>query len=218
MNKTEKTKQEMKHATIAHTVTPKDLGIIAPEAKSVRFGFAVWVRVLMQNWRQGTVGCKTRSEVARSTKKPWKQKGTGRARAGTAGSPVWRGGGVAFGPQARVRKLKISKKQKSVVLHSMVYDYLNQGKVRMLDSAITSSKPSAAMAYGFLKQVGLEKQKITLFLSINDALTYASFINMPHVRILFFDQLNAVDLARNNYWVFFKKDVDMFKEMVSRWS
>lgn len=214
MNKTEKTKQEI----TARTVTPKDLGVVAPKVKNVRFGFAIWVRVLMQNWRQGTVGCKTRSEVARSTKKPWKQKGTGRARAGTAGSPVWRGGGVVFGPQARVRKLKISKKQKSVVLHSMVYDYLNQGKVCMLDSAITSPKPSVAMAYGFLKKVGLEKKKITLFLSINDALTYASFINMPQVRILFFDQLNAVDLARNNHWVFFKKDVDMFKEMVSRWS
>ncbi len=218
MNKTEKTKQEKMHAAVAHVVTPKDMGVVAPKAKSARFGFAVWVRVLMQNWRQGTVGCKTRSEVARSTKKPWKQKGTGRARAGSARSPVWRGGGIVFGPQPRVRKLKISRKQKSVVLHSMVYDYLNQGKVRMLDGAITNSKPSAAMAYGFLKHNGLEKQKITLFLSANDVLTYASFINIPNVRILFFDQLNAFDLAKNNHWVFFKKDLDMFKEMVSRWS
>jgi len=218
MNKTEKIKQEKTAIEQAQTVMLKDVGVTVPKAKSARFGFAVWVRVLMQNWRQGTVKCKTRSEVARSTKKPWKQKGTGRARSGTAGSPVWRGGGVVFGPQARVRKLKISKKQKNVVLHSVVYDYLSQGKVRMLDNAITGAKPSAATAYGFLKNVGLEKQKITLFLPAHDVLTYASFINIPTVRILFFDQLNAVDLARNNHWVFFKKDFDMFKQMVSRWS
>ena len=61
---------------------------------------AIYVRALLQNWRQGTVACKGRSDVSYSNKKPWKQKGTGRARAGSARSPLWRGGGVIFGPQA----------------------------------------------------------------------------------------------------------------------
>ena len=58
--------------------------------------YAVWVRALMQNWRQGTVGCKSRGEISFSNKKPWKQKGTGRARAGSSRSPLWRSGGVIF--------------------------------------------------------------------------------------------------------------------------
>ena len=73
---------------------------------------AVYVRSLLQNWRQGTVGCKGRSDVAYSNKKPWKQKGTGRARAGSARSPLWRGGGVIFGPQPRTRVLKAGKQVK----------------------------------------------------------------------------------------------------------
>src|ERR1700683_4830953 len=70
--------------------------------------YATAIRTLIQNWRQGTVGCKDRSEVAYSNRKPWKQKGTGRARAGSLRSPVWRKGGVTFGPQPRVRELSIN--------------------------------------------------------------------------------------------------------------
>lgn len=201
-----------------HIVTPQEMGVSVPEVSNVRVGFAVWVRTLMQNWRQGTVGCKTRSEVARSNKKPWKQKGTGRARAGSARSPVWRGGGIVFGPQPRVRTLKVSKKQKSVVLHSMIYNYLNAGKVHMFENFAIDTKPSTAAAHRLLLQAGLGNSKITMFLSIHDALSYASFVNIPNVRILYFDQLNAVDLAKSTHWVFFKKDFDMFKNMVSRWS
>ena len=64
---------------------------------------------MLQNWRQGTVACKGRSDVAFSNKKPWKQKGTGRARAGSARSPLWRKGGVIFGPQPRTRTLTITQ-------------------------------------------------------------------------------------------------------------
>lgn len=68
------------------------------------------MRVYLQNVRQGTVGSKGRSDIAYTNKKPWKQKGTGRARAGSARSPLWRGGGVVFGPQARIKMLKVPKK------------------------------------------------------------------------------------------------------------
>src|SRR3990167_8761361 len=91
-------------------ITPANLGLGDLEVRSKNVAnatFSTWVRVLLQNGRQGTVACKGRSDVAFSNKKPWKQKGTGRARAGSARSPVWRKGGVIFGPQARVRKLSI---------------------------------------------------------------------------------------------------------------
>src|ERR1700731_1034429 len=86
----------------AVVITPQDLSLKTENRrKDNSKGFAVAIRVLLQNWRQGTVGCKDRSEVWRTGKKPWKQKGTGRARAGTPRSPLWRGGGIIFGPQAR---------------------------------------------------------------------------------------------------------------------
>src|SRR6202158_776957 len=87
--------------TPAMPVTFKEIGITAPEKRATPHQFAVWIRALLQNWRQGTVGVKDRSEVSLSGKKPWKQKGTGRARAGTARSPLWRKGGVIFGPHPR---------------------------------------------------------------------------------------------------------------------
>lgn len=105
------------NASLLSTLSLSDLGVTW-EQVDAKVDYALWVRVLMQNWRQGTVGCKGRSDVARSGKKPWKQKGTGRARAGTARSPLWRGGGVIFGPQMRTRTLKINKKIKVVLFNN----------------------------------------------------------------------------------------------------
>ena len=112
------TKRELEKTDTAsnknmNTLSAKDVNFVEPnnENKS-SVGFSIWVRALLQNWRQGTVGSKDRSEVSFSNKKPWKQKGTGRARAGSARSPLWRGGGVVFGPQPRTRVLKTGKQVK----------------------------------------------------------------------------------------------------------
>ena len=99
---TEETKKKKSTAKVvvkaAHdTLSTKELGIETAQPEVSEVSFSNWVRALMQNWRQGTVGCKDRSEVGFSNKKPWKQKGTGRARAGSARSPLWRKGGVVFG-------------------------------------------------------------------------------------------------------------------------
>src|SRR6201996_8223265 len=80
--------------------------------------FAICVRSYLQNWRQGTVGCKDRSEVAFANRKPWKQKGTGRARAGSARSPLWKGGGVTFGPKPRDYSQSMNKKARQAALKS----------------------------------------------------------------------------------------------------
>jgi len=211
-------KIQLETSDMLHVLTPEEVQVIKPEKKRSATGFSTWIRVLMQNWRQGTVGCKDRSEVARTNKKPWKQKGTGRARAGTARSPLWRGGGITFGPQARVKTLRVSQQQKKVVMQDILFAYLSQGKVGYLNTAFDFQKPSTATAYKALKASGLDNKKIMLFLSGNDPLTYASFVNLPNVRILFFDQPNAFDLSKGSCWIFLKKDLDMFKGMVSKWS
>ena len=108
------------------TVTAEDLGINEKSEKNVSpICFAIAVRALRQNWRQGTVACKDRgSLISRSNKKPWKQKGTGRARAGSPRSPIWRGGGVTFGPQPRVHEINVTKKMKNNALNALLYDFI----------------------------------------------------------------------------------------------
>jgi len=209
--------QEKKLQKTAVTVSPQDLGVELPPLKpGARTAFALWVRALLQNWRQGTVASRGRSDVARSTKKPWKQKGTGRARAGSARSPLWRGGGVTFGPQARTKTLKVTKNNKRIVCEALLNKYLGGQKVFSLDWS-PEDKPRTADALAALKTLGVEEKKLLVFLPREDFVAYASMRNLPKVRIVFYDQLNAYDLAKSEYWVFLKKDLDSFKKMVGQW-
>jgi large subunit ribosomal protein L4 len=201
----------------ARVVVPQDIQlteeqrvIVAPET------YAVCVRTLLQNWRQGTVACKGRSEVSFSNKKPWKQKGTGRARAGSARSPVWRKGGVVFGPQARTRVLAVPKSQKKLTCSGLLWDFLDNQRVMSLDWT-SGDVPKTAYALDMLKKAGLENKKIVLFVSHFDLNTHASFNNISNVRMLLFDQPNVYHLSHGDYWLFLKKDMDAFKKMVGTW-
>lgn len=208
--------QETKKTKAFDTLSINDVEIQAPKKKMSSVGFSTYIRALLQNWRQGTVSCKDRSEVAFSNRKPWKQKGTGRARAGSLRSPLWRKGGVVFGPQPRVRTLKVSKKLKNNVIGSLIYNRLEEGNVACLDWMLDGDRPKTAAAYAALQQAKLTDGNITIFLPVGDMLTYASFVNIPNVRILFYDQPNAFDLSQNDRWVVFKKDIEHFKEMVAQ--
>lgn len=206
-----------KSSQIMSIVSLKNLEIDELNLSGSKVGFSLAIRSLLQNWRQGTVACKGRAEVNRTNRKPWKQKGTGRARAGSARSPLWRGGGVIFGPQERVKTLRITKQTKKRVFGALLSDFANKEKILCLDWVLENDVPKTKLAYSLLKSVNLENSTVTLFLSITDFATRASFINIPRVRILFFDQPNAFQLANTQYWVFLKKDSDQFKEMVSQW-
>ncbi len=180
--------------------------------------FACAIRVLRQNWRQGTVGTKSRGEVAFSGKKPWRQKGTGRARAGTRSSPLWRKGGTIFGPQPRIRTLRFSQKQRARVFNNLFFGALEAGRIHGLDLQYAQNRPSTKLANSAIREMGIDNSKILLFLNTHDMLNFASFRNIPNVRILFYDQPNAFDLADCKQWVFLKQDADLFKDMVSKWN
>lgn len=210
--------KDMKKHNSMHTLTITECGLDKCEFKSAPKSISLWVRALLQNWRQGTVSVKDRSEVNRSNKKPWKQKGTGRARAGTARSPLWRGGGVIFGPQARVRNLTVTQQGKNQAMAYLAHTFLNANQVFSFDWQVASDRPSTSQAAQFLKNAGLQNKKIVLFVSPDDFITYASFANIPHVKVLFFDQVNAYDVMNTECWVLLHKDVDLFKEMVSKWN
>ena len=218
MNKQKTTKTENNTASVLQTITASDLNIEGTQKEASRVAMAMYVRSLLQNWRQGTVACKGRADVAYSNKKPWKQKGTGRARAGSARSPLWRGGGVTFGPQPRTRTLKAGKQVKRNVLNSILFNFLEREKIAALPwDPATLQKPSTAQAANLLKNVGLDQHKVVLFLPTNDVMTYASFANIPNVRILFYDQPNAFDLVNGSCWLVLKSDLEHFKKMVSQW-
>ncbi len=199
-------------------VTQKDLGVTEDQRADIRKeGFSQYIRAHLLNRRQGTVACKGRSDVAFSNKKPWKQKGTGRARAGTRRSPLWRKGGVIFGPQERTRTAAISKHLKRQVCNELLWNFLENKKIIALDW-IPQETPKTAHAYDALKKAGLHTKDIVLFVTPNDRTTQASFANIANIRsMLLFDQWNAYDLSNGDVWVIMQKDMDAFKEMVSSW-
>lgn len=201
----------------AMPITHNDLGLEITNRDIAAAGVSIYIRQLLQNWRQGTVGVKGRSDVSYSNRKPWKQKGTGRARAGSARSPLWRGGGIIFGPQPRVRDLKVTKKLRQGIFNTILCEYLENGKILTLPWNFTGSAPKTSYAYNLLKEANLANNKVVLFVSMNDVLAYSSFINIPNVQVLLFDEVNAFDLMNGNHWVILQKDLPVFKEMVSKW-
>lgn len=217
MSTTKATRAEETTA-LMHALSYVDLALEAPEKRASAKQFAVWIRALLQNWRQGTVGCKGRSDVNKTNKKPWKQKGTGRARAGSARSPLWRGGGVTFGPQERSRTLTVTKNMRSNVLRSMVADSIDKQKLVMLNWEPSDKGPKTSAAFKMLQENGLSSLNVLLFVSHDDMATYTSFRNIPTVQFSLFDQANAYHLAWADRWIVLKKDMDLFKNMVSKWS
>lgn len=189
--------------------------LVKKEMNGIAFSTAI--RVLLQNWRQGTVASKSRGEVAFSNRKPWKQKGTGRARAGSPRSPLWRKGGVIFGPQQRVRSLTLNKGQKKLVFNNLFFGMSDNGKLGCLD-VLFDKKPSTKTACSLLKNLDLCNKKVLIFLSKDDDVTYASFRNLPNVNIVYFDHPNAFDLNNADHWLFLKKDSELFNEMVGKWN
>ncbi len=208
---------DIAQGSIVEKLTRKNFDAELPQRNLDKASFAIYIRQLLQNWRQGTVACKGRSDVSYANRKPWKQKGTGRARAGSARSPLWRGGGIIHGPQKRVRTLKTSKQLRSGVLNTLFWNYLEQGKIAYLDWTLTHDTPKTSHAYKALQSAKLLDHKIAIFLSPDDAAHYSSFANIKNVKVLFFDEANAYSVASNDRLIFLKKDFDAFKEMVAKW-
>lgn len=214
----QKKQQSVKNEAAAlQIVTAADLGRDATAAHPYGKELALVVRELRLNGRQGTVGCKDRSEVARTNKKPWKQKGTGRARAGTARSPLWRGGGVIFGPQLRTRQIGVPKEVRRHALGNMLNDFLISKQLVSLDWQLPSEVPNTGLALKALRSAQLDTGRITLFLAFDDIVHYRAFANIPTVSIVSFDAPNALHLAQGRNWVVLKKDMDQFTEMVAQW-
>ena len=128
------------------------------------------VRTYLMNQRQGTQSTLTRTEVSGGGKKPWRQKGTGRARQGSTRAPQWTHGGVALGPKPRDYRLGMNKKTRKVALFSALSDKVANGNLVVVDNiAIEGGKPSTKVMAGMLKALGLEKTYTKTYKTIASA-------------------------------------------------
>lgn len=149
--------------------------------------------------RAGTQSTKTRAEVAGGGAKPWKQKGTGRARQGSIRSPQWAGGGVALGPKPRSYAQRTPKKMVRLALRSALSDRSAEGRVKVVDFGWDA--PKTAQAVAALADLGIEG-KVLLVLEGDDVTTWKSFRNLTDVHILTPSELNAYDVLVSDWVVF----------------
>jgi large subunit ribosomal protein L4 len=152
--------------------------------------------------RSGTACAKTVGEVRGSNKKPWKQKGTGRARAGSVRSPLWRGGGVVFGPRPRDFSKKINKKTRQLALRKALSERLKAGDIIVLDS-ITISAPKTKEMLALLAALKLDGTTLIVQSDVSKNLMLASR-NIPDLTVTTSDNLNTYDVLRPDKLVFTK--------------
>ena len=150
--------------------------------------------------RAGTQSTKTRSEARGGGAKPWAQKGTGRARAGSSRSPIWRGGGVALGPKPRKYTQKTPKKMVRLALRSALSDRAAEGKVLVVDSWGWDA-PKTKDAKGALAALGTEG-RVLVVLTDGDGVAARSFRNLANVQVIAVGELNAYDVLVNDCVVF----------------
>ncbi len=157
------------------------------------------VRAYLLNQRQGTQSTLTRTEVSGGGRKPWRQKGTGRARQGSTRSPQWIHGGVALGPKPRTYRTDLNKKTKRVALFSALSDKVAEGNLIVLDECKLDSYKTAAMAkmfrdFGFRKENGKDA-KALLVLPEADKFIVGSVRNIPTAVATLYSTINVYEVV-----------------------
>jgi large subunit ribosomal protein L4 len=150
------------------------------------------VKVFLANQRQGTHSAKTRGEVEGGNSKPWRQKGTGRARAGSTRSPLWPGGGIVFPPKPHSWRQEIPRKVRALARRSALNDRAQNEKVVIADMP-KAEKPRTKELLGFLNAVGAEGRVLLLTDGKNEQV-YLSGRNVPRVSVLPFGEESAYDV------------------------
>jgi large subunit ribosomal protein L4 len=159
--------------------------------------------------RQGTHSTKTRGEVRGGGKKPYKQKGTGRARQGSTRAPQFAGGGTVHGPQPRSYDQRTPKKMKAAALRGALSDRARAGRVHVVDGLVEGDRPSTRAALAALTSI-VEARRVLVVLERGDDLTWLSLRNEPRAHALVVDQLNTYDVLLSDDVVFTKGAYDQF--------
>lgn len=164
--------------------------------------------------RAGTACTKTVGEVAGSNKKPWRQKGTGRARAGSFRSPLWRGGGVVFGPKPRDFSKKVNVKTKKLAFRKALSERIKSGEVIIVEN-LSVIAPKTKEVVAILKDLNLDGT-VTLVCEAQNKTLFAASRNIPYVDLITADLLNTYDVLKNDKLVFSKAAFAKVEERLTK--
>ena len=180
-----------------------------PENEPVVHSALVWY---LASRRRGTHSSLTKGEVAGSGVKPWRQKGTGRARVGTAQSPLWRGGGVIFGPKPRKYSYNLPKKVRKLALKVAISDKVRNKKVKLVEK-IQLENPKTKEMIAFLNGIGAEGKSLVIAGSVDRNLELSSR-NISGVKVSAAPEINIHDLLGAEWLVLDKSAVDKLQEVL----
>jgi large subunit ribosomal protein L4 len=173
------------------------------------------VRSYLANRRQGSGSTKGRSEVKASGRKPWRQKGLGRARAGTAASPVWVGGGVAHGPKPRDYSYSLPKKARRLAIKAALSTKAREGAVRIVES-LGISEPRTRLAVELMKTLGVDDKKCLFVLPEKKEDMIRATGNIQGVKTTVAKDVNVYDILNSDAVVIDKEAVGMIVEVLGR--
>ncbi|MDY6899301.1 MAG: 50S ribosomal protein L4 [Cyanobacteriota bacterium] len=169
----------------------------------------------MTNARQGNASTKTRSEVRGGGRKPWRQKGTGRARAGSTRSPLWRGGGVIFGPKPKDYNLNMNRKERRLALRTALGSR-SEDMIVVEEFSEQLQRPKTKELVEAISRWGSQpEQKTLLILSERSENVYLSARNIENVKLMVADQLNVFDLLHADKIVVTASAIDKIQEVYS---
>ncbi len=169
------------------------------------------VRIQQLNKRQGTQSALTRAEVSGGGKKPWRQKGTGRARQGSTRSPQWTKGGIVFAPKPRDWSMSIPRKMKQAAIRCALSDKVASEKFIIVDKIFSSEGKTRDMAAA-LKALGIDRKALIIFAGKDELLSRAT-ANIPGLKIALVNTLNAVDILSYDKFVIAKEAVTQVEEV-----
>ena len=169
------------------------------------------VKNYLANRRQGTQSALTKGEVSYTTRKPWRQKGTGRARAGYAGSPVWTHGGVAFAPKPRSYRYSLNKKLKRLALKSALSAKAQDGEIAVID-ALSMDAPKTKTFKAFLDKIGATGKTLVITADVNKNVVLSAR-NIPGVFTTIATVLNPYTVLNNTRIVVDKAALEKIEEV-----
>jgi large subunit ribosomal protein L4 len=165
----------------------------------------------LANQRQGTHATKTKGLVSGGGRKPWKQKHTGRARSGSNRSPLWRGGGIVFGPQPRDYSYSLPRKARQLALKAALSGKLSDGEITIVDS-LTVGKPKTKEMVSLLKGLNLERKSTLIIVPEYDEAVFLSARNIPGVTVRRVSDLNSYDIASHGRVLMTRGAAEMLSE------
>jgi large subunit ribosomal protein L4 len=171
--------------------------------------------VIMQraSLRQGSHKVKNRSEVRGGGRKPWRQKGTGRARQGSIRSPQWRGGGIVFGPTPRSYSFKLPKKVRRLAIKSALSTKVLEENILILDN-LTLAAPKTKEMVSVLKGLNIESKALIVTGDLNEAVALSAR-NIPGVSVVVADGINVLDVLNHDKLLMTKAAVEKIEEVLA---